>query len=645
MATCGAVASGARARNHPMQGLHRLKTRLLIGGIAGLASVAVFLAGWLDSLENIAVDACLRLRPARAIADEVRLVGIGDRDVGSQLGRWPFARAVHADVLDILAALSVRHTTFDVIFAEPSSDADQDGRLKAAITKHKATTLAYYFEEAGHERGGDAGRHFLEGNRYGLDLARQHLISGRNPQPPFAQLDTSFGAVNAVPDADGIIRRVPLFFEHGGRLYPSLAMQTIIAVLGLRADQISVVPGKEVTLVDTPRGTLHIPIDSDGQYRVNYAGDLGVFVPAFQYLDLYGAVQSPEMGKKVAAALKDSIAMIGIVSTGNSDMVNTSVGRVPGVAVQATVVSNILTGSHLRFLPWYAQGLLVIVFGMLLALIMLPARPWAGIGIFVLVVAAWSWAVLVAAGHDWMLPATPVLAAAGATMLLLTGLDATVLKRDRSRIVAVLGRYFARPLLARLIEHGDAALAKSERRELTIFFSDIRGFTSWTERAEPDEVTKRLNEYFSAMMPLVEKHGGTLDKIIGDCIMVFFGAPVAMDDHALRAVRMACEMQREMARLNTKWEREGRAPLHIGIGIHTGYVTVGNFGSEAFLDYTVIGRGVNLAARIEASAEGGKILVSERTNALVRDHIQTQSHPDLMLKGIPEPQGVFEVVG
>ena len=145
------------------------------------------------------------------------------------------------------------------------------------------------------------------------------------------------------------------------------------------------------------------------------------------------------------------------------------------------------------------------------------------------------------------------------------------------------------------------------------------------------------------MTPIVDRHGGTLDKFIGDCIMVFFGAPAVDEKHALHAVQMALDMQQEMARLNENWRKRGYDPLHIGIGIHTGFVTVGSFGSAEFLDYTVIGRAVNLAARIESQAEGGKILISARTHSLVRDEVKTIAHPDLTLKGIPEPQVVWEV--
>ncbi len=423
-------------------------------------------------------------------------------------------------------------------------------------------------------------------------------------------------------------------------------MQTVISALGLRADQISIIPGKEVTLVDTPRGTLHIPIDEHGQYRVNFLGDIGVFTPAFEYLNLYDGVYSKEIEAQLQAAIQGRIVLVGQASTGNSDTASTSIGRISGVGVQAMVVSSILSGDHLIFWPRWLQALAVVLVGMLCGLCLWPARSWIGALLAAGMAAAWWWVAVVAVKSRLMLPLVPVLVVIGVATLFLLGLEAVAMRQDRTRVVGVLGRYIAQPVLKRLvhIDHSAPATA-TERRELTIFFSDIRGFTAWTERAEPDEVAKRLNEYFAAMTPLVQRHGGTLDKFIGDCIMVFFGAPDADEKHALHAVQMALEMQQEMKGLNESWRSRGYDPLHVGIGIHTGYVTVGSFGSAAFLDYTVIGRAVNLAARIESQAEGGKVLLSARTHSLVCHEVKTVPHPELVLKGIPEPQVVWEAVG
>jgi class 3 adenylate cyclase len=287
---------------------------------------------------------------------------------------------------------------------------------------------------------------------------------------------------------------------------------------------------------------------------------------------------------------------------------------------------------------------MLVVAGAVLGLCMWPTRPWIGISVFAVFGLVWCGAAIWAATLNWVLPVVPVLSTFGFVALGMLGLETTAMRRDRTRVLDVLGRYISPPILRRLVHTSTAKAAQTERRELSVFFSDIRGFTSWTERAEPDEVAIRLNEYFAAMTPIVEKHRGTLDKFIGDSIMVFMGAPEPQPDHAIRTVRMAIEMQEKMRDLNRTWQTQGLEPLEIGIGIHSGFVTVGSFGSPSFLDYTVIGRGVNLASRIESAAEGGTILISSRTNSLVRNEVSTKLHSKLKLKGIPESQEVFEVL-
>jgi class 3 adenylate cyclase len=210
-------------------------------------------------------------------------------------------------------------------------------------------------------------------------------------------------------------------------------------------------------------------------------------------------------------------------------------------------------------------------------------------------------------------------------------------------VAGSLGQYIAPALRERVVGSDAANAVAAERKELTIFFSDIRGFNAWAENAEPDEVTTRLNEYFAAMTPLIERHGGTLDKLIGDCIMAFFGAPAAQEDHARRAVRMALAMQSAMQELNHEWKRRGYAPLSSGMGIHTAFVTVGNFGSSDYMDYTVIGPGVHLTAKIQNMTPPGKIWISAKTHAQLDGTVASTPCSTLEMK--TGPVALFEVTG
>ena len=182
----------------------------------------------------------------------------------------------------------------------------------------------------------------------------------------------------------------------------------------------------------------------------------------------------------------------------------------------------------------------------------------------------------------------------------------------------------------------------SQRQELTILFSDIRGFTAMSERIEPEDLVDLLNQYLTEMTEIVFKHGGTLDKYIGDALMVFFGNPVPYDDHGQRAVKTALEMRARLVELRQAWAVEGRELLTMGIGITSGYVTVGNIGSPARMDYTVLGNQVNLASRLADKAEGGQILVSDRTLVTVRDLVDSKEIDQIQLEGVSRPIGIFE---
>lgn len=186
------------------------------------------------------------------------------------------------------------------------------------------------------------------------------------------------------------------------------------------------------------------------------------------------------------------------------------------------------------------------------------------------------------------------------------------------------------------------------RRRLTVFFSDVQGFTSWTDKLEPEEVREILDKYLSEMGDIIHKWGGTIDKFIGDAIMVFFGDPEFTDDkdHATRCVKMALEMQEKMVSLREEWQGVGyQMPLHIRIGINTGYATVGNFGSKERLDYTALGSAVNLASRLETACNPDKINVSHMIYSLIKDEIECEAKGTIEAKGFTEPVKIYEVKG
>ncbi len=230
----------------------------------------------------------------------------------------------------------------------------------------------------------------------------------------------------------------------------------------------------------------------------------------------------------------------------------------------------------------------------------------------------------------------------------LRGLNATLQQKVEEQLqeikrAAELKRYLS-PQLAESILAGtvDVSLV-SRRKNLTIFFSDIRGFTPMSERVEPEELVDSLNEYLTAMTEIVFKYGGTLDKYIGDEIMVFFGDPIAYEDHAARAVKMALEMRTRLNELQRRWFAELEEHLVVGMGMSTGYVTVGNIGSATRMEYTVLGNHVNLASRLARRAKAGQILVGERTLVACRDVVEAKEVDQVALEGVSRAVRIYEI--
>jgi adenylate cyclase len=219
------------------------------------------------------------------------------------------------------------------------------------------------------------------------------------------------------------------------------------------------------------------------------------------------------------------------------------------------------------------------------------------------------------------------------------------LEGQKRRVVQeMFGRYVSPQVVEHLIRNPDMANPSGRKERLTVFFSDLRGFTALSETMEPQEVQGVLNEYFTEMTRILFEHRGTLDKFMGDALMAFFGNPEPQPDHAQRAVRMAIEMQQAVARLNQAWSRVGRPTIGVGMGIQTGEVTVGNLGSAQFLDYTVIGDTVNLACRLQEHARAGEILIAQATYDEVRGAVKAERLEPMRFKGKSEPVQVYRVV-
>ena len=359
------------------------------------------------------------------------------------------------------------------------------------------------------------------------------------------------------------------------------------------------------------------------------------------------AAQKPKVDP---AVFKDTIVFVGVTASGLSDVFETpfAQGKMPGVQVHAAVADDVLSG---RFLEPAGGGVRfgALSAGALIAGVLAVTVPvgWAVGGTMTAMTLLWLAATRAFAGGLWINLTEPTLSSA---LALFSGIayQYVVEGREKRKMRRLFGQYVSRDVFAQLVAHPELARLGGQRRQMTVLFSDIRGFTTLTEQGTPEDVVGMLNEYFTRMVDVVFRHQGTVDKFVGDMVMALFGAPLDDPDHAAHAIEAALDMQAELRALNARWVAEGRfAGLDIGIGINTGPMIAGNIGSESIMSYTVIGDAVNLGARLESlnKERGTHILASEATCSGLSGRYIFRTMGEVIVKGKTQPVSIFEVVG
>lgn len=592
--------------------------------------------------------------PCRDRVVHVDLTYSGLRRMGNrQLTRTQFAR-----VVDNLAAFGVTAQVFDMVFAlqtTPEDDAALVRAAKAAGTTYFGLVLHTEPPKLAFDETSQPEDYVMSAAwDVQIDGSAGAIAEGFAPVPTFESLTRAargVGFVNLVADADGVFRRVPLVFRFRGRVFPSLALRVACDYLGVPPRHVVVTPGRSIRLRGArlpgaaTAADLVIPIGRDGSYRINFAGPW----EAFRHESLHGVWRGnydPIASVLLTESLKGHIALVADVSTGAADVGPVPTDeRYPLPGVHATVLDNILAASFVRDAS--RPLMLALEFSLLLAVAAITwrMRP-RGIAAGAVLLAGVYLSAVIAAFlylHVILSIVRPMLALGTAAVAV-----GTYRFLQESKARAVLRQsfqaYFPPAVVDRII--GDPGLVTSagQKKELSILFSDIKEFTTRCEGMTPDEVRSFLNVYFATMVDVAFEHGGTVDKFIGDGLMVFFGDPDDQPDHAVRAVRTALAMQQEVRKLSAQLEHDGAHGFQIRIGISTGVVMVGNMGSPRRLSYTVLGADVNLAQRLESNAPPGGILISDRTHALVPTSIQTVTAGTIPIKGMAHPVPVYEVI-
>lgn len=615
-------------------------------------------------LREIAFDFYQRLHPRPDADFPVRVIDVDEASLAA-LGQWPWPRDRLATLSDRLTELGASAIGFDMLFPEP--DRMSPSRIAASLPGVDAATLPDYdaiFAAALSRAPTILGFSLTP---YGKPLSGGpkggFAVSGPDPVDRIPFLTGAAAPIPLLRDAApglaalslnselsaGAVRRLPMLWTNGDQLFPTLSLEALRLAMGLSTIVVFGDTAATGYVEGLRLGDFTVPLTSEGDLWLYYSRpDPKLMISA---ADLLGPNYQ---------ALRDRIAghivLVGTSASGLLDLHNTTLGNnVAGVTIHAQAIEQILSGTYLTRPDWIA-GLEIVGFlalGIVLVIVVLLLGPLAGLAAGALCLAGaigFSWWMFVTQGA-MLDPSFPLV---GLTLLYLALVFFRFLTTERAKkqIRRAFGFYVAPSLLSEIEKNGDRLKLGGDVRRITVLFSDMRGFTSLSERLEPKRILTILNTLFGALGAEITGRLGTIDKFIGDAIMAFWNAPVDVPDHERKALRAALGMREKLAELNRhdafhlKAERAPTQELGIGIGISTGEALVGNMGLETRFDYSALGDTVNIASRVESACKevGYDILVADPVPLIAADFAFLDAGT-LVLKGKAERVGIHLLVG
>jgi adenylate cyclase len=565
-------------------------------------SRADFHASYLmQRLEWACFDWRFKLQGKRTPHPDVAIIAIDESSLKA-LQQWPWPRSIHSRLIEKLSKYPPKALAFDVLFLEPfSMDLKGDKQLVQSTKDHPWVIHSYFFQNEG-------------------DEIKQVSL----PFPGLLEVIDKAGYVNAFIDEDGVLRSARGMVRVQDQDIALLSVEAAALYLG-----------------NSPEESLRlVPRDARGRMLLNFVGKDYTF-PYISYADVLS-------GKYPAKNLAGKVLLVGSSATGTFDHYPTPTSSfMPGVEFHANVIDNILRTNALRLGEKKWTYLWIMGFGLFVGLGLVRLSALAG--------AFWAIlaGVLFTAYSQWMFSkrfiavdmASPLLA-------LIVGYMAVVIyrffteEREKRMVKTFFSEQVSGELLDVLMENPEILKKTGERREMTVFFSDVAGFTSISERLQPEELVELLNHYLTSMTEVIFECGGYVDKYMGDGIMAFWNGLLKQSDHAERACRCALKSHARLKQLNAELKERGLAELHARIGVNTGAMAAGYMGSAQKKQFTVMGDNVNLGSRLEGAnkAFGSSIMISEFTYEIVQDKFEVRYLDRIRVPGKAKPVKVYELL-
>ena len=652
---------------------------LFLGNAAKFYSI-----GFIQQLDNILYDYRLKLTMPGGLDDRIVILDIDEKSLREE-GHWPWSRDRLALLMDeLFDHYSVAVAGFDVVFAEKdessglkvlqklgqnqlknipqfqstltriSPQLDYDN-LFASKLKNRNVVLGYYVTLNANGNGKNISGSlpeavFSPGTFNGPPIGFLKFDGYGGNLPELQQNAASAGYFSNVPDSDGVVRRLRMIAEYNGAYYESLSLAMVRTLLGVTKltpgftqDKSANYAGFEWLDLASARENFTIPIDEEVSTLIPYRGKQG----SFRYISVADTLH----GRTPLNELKNKIVLIGTSAQGLLDLRSTPVAAVyPGVEVHANMIAGILD-QNIKSKPPYVIAIeitVLLITGVALSLLLPLLTPAKATLLMILAltgiisgnIAIWNYLNL----------AIPL--ASGVLMILaLFALDMSygyfIEARTKRQITHLFGKYVPTELVDEMSKNPEQVVSmEGESREMSILFSDVRGFTTISEGLDPKELSLLMNAFLSPLSAVINKHHGKVDKYMGDCIMAFWGAPKPEPDHARNARLAGLEMQQTLQTLQPSFKSRGWPEINVGVGINTGKVSVGNMGSAVRVAYTVMGDAVNLASRLEGITKqyGVGIIVGENTKNTVPDFIYRELD-HVRVKGKNEPVAIYEPLG